>query len=353
MPAKKRLRNYLALVVDRSSSISHYGLVSKVKDLTRSILNSAAENSRRENQETLATLITFADSVDVVYEHRNVESLPSFPYTSYGNTSLLDAMGKAITILEGAPFADSADTSFMVMAITDGEENHSTLWTNRLPGKIREVQETNRWTIAVQVPHGHKAALCRNFGIPEGNVREWEQTSRGVAETEVVTTAAFDAYYRDRSKGMTSTPTLFTDLSQVEKTDLKKLENVTHCFKTYVVDKEVPIRSFVEVKTGRDYVLGSTYYALTKSELIQPQKALLLQKKGEKTIYGGDKVRDLLGLPRGTKAKVIPKNHMEYEVYCQSTSPNRKLVRGTKILVDLTHTKDSTPTWDFTAGGTK
>jgi hypothetical protein len=33
-------------------------------------------------------------------------------------------------------------------------------------------------------------------------------------------------------------------------------------------------------------------------------------------------------------------------VFIESTSYNRKLVRGTKVLWDPTHTKNKKPTWD-------
>jgi hypothetical protein len=56
-------------------------------------------------------------------------------------------------------------------------------------------------------------------------------------------------------------------------------------------------------------------------------------EKGSKAIYGGNAARSLIGLPYGAEAKVEPGNHANYDIFVQSTSTNRKLVRGTKLLV--------------------
>jgi len=54
-------------------------------------------------------------------------------------------------------------------------------------------------------------------------------------------------------------------------------------------------------------------------------------EKGKSEVYGPD-ARDLIGLPAGGTEKVIPGNHANYDIYIQSTSNNRRLVRGTKLI---------------------
>ena len=85
-----------------------------------------------------------------------------------------------------------------------------------------------------------------------------------------------------------------------------------------------------------------------KREKIQGHKKLLLIKKGEKTVWGGDGVRDLLGLP-DVDMFVEPGNHGDYDIFVLSTSVNRKLVRGTTVLLDKTKSVGVTPTWDHNA----
>jgi hypothetical protein len=55
--------------------------------------------------------------------------------------------------------------------------------------------------------------------------------------------------------------------------------------------------------------------------------------KGQKAVYMGEDARRMLGLPTSGVAKVRPGNHSSFDVFVQSTSLNRKLVRGTKLLV--------------------
>jgi hypothetical protein len=56
------------------------------------------------------------------------------------------------------------------------------------------------------------------------------------------------------------------------------------------------------------------------------------KKKG--SIWGGYKARELIGLPTdGSLAIVEPGNHANYDIYVQSTSVNRLLVRGTNFLL--------------------
>jgi hypothetical protein len=41
----------------------------------------------------------------------------------------------------------------------------------------------------------------------------------------------------------------------------------------------------------------------------------------------------MIGLPANADAKVEPGNHANYDIFVQSTSVNRKLPRGTKLIV--------------------
>jgi len=99
-----------------------------------------------------------------------------------------------------------------------------------------------------------------------------------------------------------------------------------------VADQDV-IKPFVEKKMKREYQVGTAFYQLMKKEKIQPQKDILLLNRSNSLIYGGQGARDLIGLPEGEYANVTPGNHGEYDIFVQSTSTNRILPRGTKVLV--------------------
>jgi hypothetical protein len=97
------------------------------------------------------------------------------------------------------------------------------------------------------------------------------------------------------------------------------------------VNKTGPIKEVVESALG-SYTIGHTYYQLTKSEEIQPQKELAIRDKNTGEVYSGHGVRHMLGLP-DAYVKVSPSSHRYFDIFVQSTSVNRKLLQGTEALV--------------------
>lgn len=85
--------------------------------------------------------------------------------------------------------------------------------------------------------------------------------------------------------------------------------------------------------TSGPYVKGCAFYQLTKPELVQKHKDLMVKEKTGRVLYGGQEVRKVLGLPEFQDGKVTPGNHANYDVFVQSTANNRKLVRGTTVMV--------------------
>jgi hypothetical protein len=350
------LKTYVVFALDCSSSINFYGLTQPVINAYNDQLR--VVRARAEAGENVSVaLVVFSDWADVKVfptDPRQLPDLTSTQYRPYGNTALFDGIGKGVELLESQPDARNEDTSFLLIGITDGEENQSSRFNAFSIKRLIEQRQNvanGRWTIAFNVPRGFKDKFVRTFGFPEGNVREWETTAQGMRETSQVTDAGLNNYFAGRARGMKSVTTFYatSDLSGVDANALKKkLVDLSPNFKSLTVDKEQSIKEFVEDKTKRPYVIGSAYYCLTKPEKVQPAKAVLLMEKGKKAIWGGEEARRLVGLPTdgASHAKLTPGNHANYDVYIASTSVNRKLVRGTKVLVDLNKTKDDQETWD-------
>lgn len=355
-PKKKAtLTNYIAVVIDESGSMDH--LQSDVINVFNGLSQTIRENAKATDQETKVSLWTFQTNVKEVFnkvDAENVGQLDHLTYRPGGLTALYDAVAKAINSFKLAPDANDENTSFLIIVITDGEENSSRLYDRsnrggeRLAELMLEVQRTGRWSMVFQVPPGQRNRVISEFKIPSDNVREWEATRKGITETSQVTNSGIGTYYLSRASGQKSVTNFFTtDLSKLKVSEVKKkLDDISNKFKAFVVDKEVDIKEFVEAKTKRAYVVGSTYYTFMKPEEVQPQKQVLLRQKGHLAIWGGDEARKLIGLPQGVKAKVTPGNHSEYDVFVQSTSVNRKLPRGTQVLVDMTKLTNDAETWN-------
>lgn len=120
------------------------------------------------------------------------------------------------------------------------------------------------------------------------------------------------------------------DYTKVDE-DLKSVDPTR--FQVLHVDHGCDIMSFVN-STGATFRKGRGFYELTKAELVQERKEVVLQDKVTGDMYSGNKARELLGLPYGMRGKVYPKRDFKYKVFIQSTSSNRKLMPNTMFLYE-------------------
>lgn len=341
---------HIAILVDSSGSMGHLRSAT-LKNLDQQI-RAIKDSARQSGQRTTVTLGTFNYNLHLDYMACDVAQAGGLTtYYTQGGTALFDAVTETVNRFKRLPDANEKTTSFLIIVLTDGEENSSSqINVNRFPELMRSLNATDRWTFAFSVPRGYKSNLERQYNIPAGNIQEWDQTEEGVTFAMNSNIGATHAYFSNRSIGLRATNNFYvtTDLSGVKSKDLKNLTDLQSNFKAWTVDKETDVKSFVEGH-GKEFHLGSVYYMLTKKEKVQPRKQVLLVEKGKKAVYGGQEARDLLGLPPNQEAVVTPGNHANYDVYVQSASINRKLVRGTKVLFDTTMTKSLQPTWDHEA----
>lgn len=253
-------------------------------------------------------------------------------------TPLFDSVGELIDILQSAPDAADPDVSFLVMAVTDGQDNASIRYSGQTLGrKIKELQNTDRWTFVFRVPCGEAQALTR-LGIPAGNILEWEQSERGVQVATVATREAFTQYYVGRTTGLRSSKTFYANLKDVTPTDVKaQLSDISRevtLWQVFALDEGRAVKEFVESHTGKVLVKGTIFYQLTKTEKeVQDYKKIVIREKSSGLMYTGPAARTLLGLPTVGKCRVVPGDFGAWDVFVQSTSLNRKLVAGSSILL--------------------
>lgn len=327
--------NHVALVVDCSGSMQ-----SVWPDVIRELknnLNTVRGESIRAGQATDITLTVFGDEVRKLYLATPIQDakLPDYLYPNMGMTALYDAVDQTAEALEKLPDAKETNTSFLMIVITDGEENASKYANvEKMRMRIDRLQKTDRWSFAFVVPPYSKPMITQRLGLPEGNVIEWTQSAEGARYAGASITRGVTTYYTTRSAGGSSTKGFFTtDLSKVAVKDVKNnLDDIQSKVRILEVPKEMAIKEFVESKLGH-YQLGSAYYELTKPEEVSPAKEILLMEKGKKAVYGGLAARNLLNMPTNLTVKVKPGNHANYNLFILSTSVNRKLVRGTKVIV--------------------
>jgi hypothetical protein len=323
--------NHMALVVDNSVSMRpHQATTIKVAD---AFVAHLARQSKELDQETRLTIYSFGDKVTCLVYDMDVLRVPSIAsrYKIQGNTALIDATLKMLDDLAQTPQI-YGEHAFLGYVITDGQENAS-----RTPNKIRALPErlkrlADNWTLAVFVPDADGVFWAKKFGFPANHVAVWDTTNaRGLEEVGRTITRSADTFMANRRKGVKSSTNLF-ELKDVKATDIAAtLVSLTpNSWALYDVLEDGRIDEFVRLKTHKPYAIGRGYYQLSKPETIQPQKQLAIMYKGD--IYVGPQARTMLGLP-DTDARVRPSDHKDYTVFVQSTSVNRKLKAGTKLLV--------------------
>lgn len=324
------LVNHVILVVDRSGSMQN--VKSPTERAIRSNIDTLQAKARETGQVTTLTYIKFDTHVDIDFVRRNVLEAPkSIEIDPRGGTSLIDATITAIN--EGLKFDDAKKktTSFLLMVLTDGEENSSSAQPTDLEKKLAQVNKTDRWTTAFMVPNQYGKNMLQRMGVPEDNIKTWTQTAQGAKEIGDEVNTGISAYYALRSVGKTSTKGFFQpDMSKVKAKDLKKLDDVRHKAKIWTVGAEMPIQQFVENKNVF-YKPGNGFYQLMKREEVQYHKAIAIVDKATGAVYTGPQARNVLGLPN-LDVKIAPGNHGNFDIFIQSTSNNRKLPRGTKLL---------------------
>lgn len=340
------MRTNVAIVVDESQSIQAKGLTNHINKMVNDVIGTLATIERDTGQEYIIDLWTFGNQPRLRHCGFTAKSFPHFDdYFPNENTALYDAVCDAATLL---PINSEAN---LVIVITDGEENWSSRVTRWMfKTEISAWQATGKYSFVFHVPPGHKAPFVAASGVPADNVQEWEQTDRGVVAATVSHTDALQRYSTVRAIGGTQTTDYFatSDASEITDRDLAGCRCNKSRFKLYTVQKEDVAKGFAEGKTKSRYVIGQLYYQLMKPETVQASKQLVLREKTTGQYFAGPQLRGLLGLPSNL-CKVDPGNHANYDVFVQSTSVNRKLPRGTKVLIDTHQLSDKPPTWDHTA----
>lgn len=311
------------------------------------------------------SILTFEDNRLWRVKRVAANMVNNFEYRVGGSTPQFDAMG--ICIEEAMTWADfkNPNHSFVFEIVTDGAENSSGSRFCANPGSydrrpstllislIDQVIATGKWTIAAQTPLGGKRKLMSQFrAIPPENIVEWEQTDAGFTRSVTTSNLAATSYTNSRGTyGTLSVSNYYVqpNLSAVTQADLNKLTDLSHKFKVHTVTHEAEIQPFIEGKTGNPYIFGSAYFQLSKKEKVGGDKEVLIRDKATKRIFGGDEARKLVGLPAAAlnqDSKIEPGNHANFDIFLESRSPNRKLVRGSLVLHDFTLTVAKNPTFD-------
>jgi hypothetical protein len=272
------------------------------------------------------TLTTFNTEVRRRYVAEPINQqhgLATWSYQPVGGTALYDAVGETISEF------DPQGTRVLCVILTDGEENSSRTWDKfKLKHKIEELQRNGNWTFVFMGADQDAWTNAQKIGIHRGNTMSYESANTYDAFAGLA--VGTQNYVKS---GVRSSVTFFEpNLRNLTTTQVQnKLVNARPHVRILPVEKEMPIQQFVEEKLGY-YKPGNAFYQLTKNELVQSNKDIMLIERGKTAVWSGSEGREVLGLPTH-EVKVHPGDHAKWDIFVQSYSNNRKLVRGTKLIV--------------------
>jgi uncharacterized protein YegL len=297
-----------------------------------SIVSEIKNRSKSSGIPTTISLITFASKVLADGKACPADQFTMPMLTCDGRTALRDAIAKGIGYIAPQIAADGGPVTRLVMILTDGQENESRVTSvTALQDLVRNAHATDMYTIAMLVPKGDVNDAARLTGVPAGNIRGWDVASAtGAADAGQAASSAVAGYYDSRSKGVTRSTRFFVDASKISEADVLRTAKPLTAAKVWRIEKEMVIKDAVESR-GYEFREGCGYYELSKGERLRAGRAILLQSRAggvRAPVYAGGGLRGLLGIPDGEH--LIGEGALgDWRVYVQSTSFNRKLVRGT------------------------
>jgi hypothetical protein len=328
--------NHIAIVADESWSMEDHAraLIQVVDNQTRHL----AQRSKDLDQETRITFYTFASCDDhrCLWYDKDVLRLPSLSglYRPRGRTALIDCTRLAISDLRQTAQL-YGQHAFLIYVLSDGQNNDSRSMPRELAADIAGMP--GNWTIAAFAPDQTAVWELKGCGFPPDNISVWNTTSAtGLEDVGRAMRDTADMWMEGRAQGVhgynaKSGRGLFKlrDFSAAEVTSqLPPLTKGSYTFHLVPVDERID--QFVARVTGRSYENGRAYYQFMKTETIQGHKGLAVEVGGE--VYTGKAARGILGLP-DCNIRVKPDQKPGCVIFVQSTSFNRKLIGGTRLLL--------------------
>lgn len=214
-------KNHVAIILDRSASMSSikHEAIGSFNDQLRVIKENTLD------LESYITLVTFSTFVDTpVYQFAPAQDIPELTETNYrpsGGTAMLDAVSRTIELLKKAPGANDDNTNFLVVVISDGEENSSKTSYESVAENISGLEKTGKWTFVYLGANQDLAKVNSKMKIQRGRSQSFTSTPDGVRSVSVCHSAALDTYLTNVSMGTHSPISNFYDNSVTANNDTK------------------------------------------------------------------------------------------------------------------------------------
>lgn len=196
------IKNRIAIILDRSTSMAviHKEAVAMFNEQIRTI------KEKNEDMDTRVSLFTFSTVADepTVFNAPVTEllELSETDYIPRGWTAMYDGIGMAIDRLSALPEASDKDCAFLVMIITDGEENQSKKYTGyTIADRIKLLQATGKWTFTFMGANVDVEKMSKSLNILKGNATAFTPTMDGMLSAASMNSSAIASYLNTRTIG--------------------------------------------------------------------------------------------------------------------------------------------------------
>lgn len=132
-----------------------------------------------------------------------LEPLKVEEYQPDGMTALLDAIGQTIKNMDGLPVSPLCDAAYLLVIITDGQENNSKEYPwAQVREMIEDRQRRGNWTFSFLGANMNVVEVAsQRLGIPTGNVQAFASTPGGLKTAYCQTQGALRSYTQSRRAG--------------------------------------------------------------------------------------------------------------------------------------------------------
>lgn len=203
--SKGRKETYITLVLDRSGSMGscYEAALGAINEQIDTIKDNAHKGGK-----TYVSLILFSSDVEIMFENEPAEDLQHLAeedYRTMGSTALRDAVMSAIDLMEEYE-DDRKNQGFLVVLISDGQENTSGTPREDLQSRIEELNSSDTWTFTYMLD-GHSWEQVQEFSVsyasPIGNMCCYTSDSAGTYTAGNAMSSAIINYMDARGTGET------------------------------------------------------------------------------------------------------------------------------------------------------
>jgi uncharacterized protein YegL len=170
-------------IIDRSGSME------AIKSDAIGGFNSFIEGQRKFDGEAALTLVLFNDDYKIVYDRRDLQTVPFLNNTTYvpgGTTAMLDAIGRTIDSV-GERLSDTPEEDrpekVIVSILTDGLENASKEYTyEQIGSRIKRQKEKYNWEFIFLAANQDAVASAKMISIDKDDAVDFDATPEGIAD---------------------------------------------------------------------------------------------------------------------------------------------------------------------------